>query len=65
MIESEWRCMSRRARLIRRLQQRWLARFGQPPAIRAAPELMEKILEEDERRTAGDIAAKPWTADPG
>ena len=57
--------MSRRARLIRRLQQRWLARFGQPPAIRAEPELMAKILEEDERRSAGEPSAKPWTADAG
>lgn len=40
--------MSRRNRLIRRLEDRWIASFGEPPPIRTDPELMLAILEEAE-----------------
>lgn len=46
--------MSRRNRLIRRLEDRWIACFGEPPPIRTDPELMLAVLEETdaERRQA-------------
>jgi hypothetical protein len=46
--------MSRRNRLIRRLEDRWIACFGEPPPIRTDPELMLAVLEEAdaERRLA-------------
>jgi len=40
--------MSRRNRLIRRLEDRWVACFGEPPPIRTDPELMLAVLEDCE-----------------
>lgn len=40
--------MSRRNRLIRRLEDRWIACFGEPPPIRTDPELMQAVLDEAE-----------------
>ncbi|MFI4973541.1 MAG: hypothetical protein ACHP84_03265 [Caulobacterales bacterium] len=37
--------MSRRARTLLIIQQRWLARFGEPPAILTDPKLMLQILD--------------------
>ena len=42
--------MSRRNRLLRSLEIRWVARFGEPPVIRTDPRLMEAVLEDDLRR---------------
>ncbi|HWA60071.1 MAG TPA: hypothetical protein VG939_01790 [Caulobacteraceae bacterium] len=42
--------MSRRNRLLRSIEQRWIARFGEPPTIRTDPALMLRILDDDERR---------------
>lgn len=39
--------MSRRNRLMRRLEQRWIACFGEPPSIRTDPELMMAVLREE------------------
>ncbi|MGA0601781.1 hypothetical protein ACO2Q3_13830 [Caulobacter sp. KR2-114] len=42
--------MSRRNRMIRRLEARWIACCGEPPPIRTDPDLMLAILEEAEAR---------------
>ena len=52
--------MSRRQRLLTRVIDRWIRRFGEPPPIRTDPQLMARILAEagareapaDERRDA-------------
>jgi len=38
--------MSRRNRLIRQLEARWIACYGEPPPIRTDPELMLRILDD-------------------
>ena len=43
--------MSRRHRKIAMIERRWFIRFGEPPTIRTDPDLMLRILEEDERKT--------------
>jgi hypothetical protein len=42
--------MSRRDRLLRRLEQRWIACFGEPPSLRCDPDLMAELLDEAESR---------------
>ena len=37
--------MSRRNRLLRQLEQRWIACYGEPPPIRTDPKLMLAVLE--------------------
>lgn len=45
--------MSKRQRLQRSIEIRWLETFGEPPFIRTDPDLMLQILEsEQERRRA-------------
>ena len=48
--------MSKRSRFIARVEKRWTAFFGEPPAIRADPVLMLKILEDCERAAAAPAA---------
>ena len=43
--------MSKRKRFFERVEKRWVARFGEPPAIRTDPVLLLRILEEDEARS--------------
>ena len=43
--------MSKRQRQVRSIEMRWIARFGEPPCIRTDPALMQRILEDDERRS--------------
>ena len=38
--------MSRRNRMIRQLEARWIASFGEPPPIRTDPELMLAVLDD-------------------
>jgi hypothetical protein len=38
--------MSRRNRLIRQLEARWIACYGEPPPIRTDPELMLRVLDD-------------------
>jgi hypothetical protein len=42
--------MTRPSRKIVMIERRWKARFGEPPSLRTDPELMLRILEDDERR---------------
>ena len=44
--------MSRRNRLIRHLEARWIACYGEPPPIRTDPELMLAVLNADMARNA-------------
>ena len=37
--------MSRRNRLVRQLEQRWIACYGEPPPIRTDPKMMLAVLE--------------------
>jgi hypothetical protein len=37
--------MSRRNRLLRQLEQRWIASYGEPPPIRTDPKMMLAVLE--------------------
>ena len=46
--------MSRRARNLRVIQMRWVARFGEPPPILTDPRLMLAILN-----SAGDRPSPP------
>jgi hypothetical protein len=39
--------MSRRNRLIRQLEARWFACYGEPPPIRTDPELMLAVMDAD------------------
>ena len=50
--------MSKRSRFIARVEKRWTAHFGEPPAIRADPVLMLKILEDCERNAPAAPAAR-------
>lgn len=47
--------MSRRNRLIRHLEARWFACYGEPPPIRTDPELMRSVLD---AAMASEAAAK-------
>jgi hypothetical protein len=38
--------MSRRNRLLRHLESRWIACFGEPPPILTDPDLMRAVLDE-------------------
>ncbi len=42
--------MSKRQRVMRDIERRWTALFGEPPCIRTDPALMLKILQDYERR---------------
>ena len=55
--------MSRRDRLLRRLEQRWIACFGEPPSLRCDPDLMTELLEEAESRAAPRRAVSPVTGE--
>jgi len=46
--------MSRRARVLRTIQQRWVARFGEPPVILTDPSLMLSILESASKLSSSD-----------
>ncbi|WGM38237.1 hypothetical protein [Caulobacter sp. NIBR1757] len=54
--------MSRRDRQIAAIERRWKARFGEPPSLRTDPELMLRILEDDERKCRA--AMTPHTCHP-
>ncbi|MFO1015151.1 MAG: hypothetical protein U1E50_15460 [Caulobacteraceae bacterium] len=41
--------MSKRQRLFRAIERRWVVLFGEPPSIRADPDLMLRLLDEHER----------------
>jgi hypothetical protein len=63
--------MSRRARSLRIIQLRWVARFGEPPPILTDPELMLSILNSAGERqdspgqeTSGDTDQAPSRIDP-
>ena len=42
--------MSKRQRLQRSIEHRWLETFGEPPFIRTDPDLMLRILESEQER---------------
>jgi hypothetical protein len=42
--------MSKRQRVLRDIERRWIALFGEPPCIRTDPDLMLKILVDYERQ---------------
>jgi hypothetical protein len=50
--------MSKRSRFIARVEKRWIAFFGEPPAIRADPVLMLKILEDCEGNASAAVATR-------
>lgn len=54
--------MSRRNRMIRQLEARWIASFGEPPPIRTDPELMLAVLDDVAAR---DRAARRDAANEG
>jgi hypothetical protein len=55
--------MSRRNRLIRQLEARWIACYGEPPPIRTDPELMLAVLD-DLAAQELDVRREPGLASP-
>ena len=57
--------MSRRNRLVRQLEQRWIACYGEPPPIRTDPKMMLAVLETmaAEAATAAEAALAAVTKD--
>ena len=57
--------MSRRNRLVRQLEQRWIACYGEPPPIRTDPKMMLAVLETmaAEAAAAADAALAAVTKD--
>lgn len=50
--------MTRRQRKIQQIERRWKSRFGEPPSLRTDPALMQRILDEDERRHPAPVSTE-------
>lgn len=48
--------MSRRLRKLATIERRWREHFGEPPSLLTDPNLMRRILDEEERKSPTPMA---------